>query len=123
MPSFALRSARTWPFVLMLALAGCATTIQTQGYRADPSSQAAARTTPASTIEIWYSVPQRRYETLGTLSVRKYKPGWSDPTVSDSLPELREGARRLGGDAVILRSQRSLNDRFITIEGEVVRWR
>lgn len=108
-----------------LLLGGC-TTVQTYGYgsSAVPSNGYASAAKPAAgRIQILYAQPQQAYESLGTFSVRKYKPGFSDPTISDAIPELQSAARQMGADAVIIRSSATSNTRFNTIEGEAIRWR
>lgn len=107
-------------------LSGC-TTVQTNSFSSAPvvsdmghPGQVAA----TGQIQVLYAEPRRDYESLGTFSVKKYKPGWSDPTVSDAIPELRSAAAQLRADAVIIRhSQSNGYSRFITIEGEAIRWR
>ena len=110
----------------LLALTGC-TTVQTNSYGQSPvvnESENPGQDHRPGHIHILYAEPKRDYESLGTFSVRKYKPGWSDPTVSDAIPELKEAALGLGGQAVIIRSTSSNGyTRFITIEGEAIRWR
>ena len=113
--------------LVTLGLAGC-TTVQTYGYGSSSvsnNSYASSSTErpQAGRIQILYSAPQQAYDSLGTFSVRKYKPGWSDPTISDAIPELQAAARRMGADAVIIRSSTTRDTRFNTIEGEAIRWR
>lgn len=75
-------------------------------------------------IQILYSDPRRDYETVGTFSVKRYKPAFSDPTVSDALEQLRQSAYELNADAVIIRSTNTpYGQRIIIIEGEAIRWR
>ena len=112
---------------LFAAMALCAcTTVQTHSFGNAPVSYDQGRGGQASIpgrIQVLYAEPRQNYETLGSFSVRKYKPGFADPTVSDALPELRSAAARLGADAVIIRSNQSNGyNRFITIEGEAIRW-
>lgn len=112
--------------LIVLALSGC-TTVQTHSFGNAPVVSDYGRPGQAAVygqIQILYSEPRRDYDSLGTFSVKKYKPGWSDPTVSDALPELRSAASQLGADAVIIRDTKSNGyNRFITIEGEAIRWR
>ena len=113
--------------LVAVGLAGC-TTVQTYGYGASsvPSNSYSSNQSQrpqAGRIQILYSAPQQAYDSLGTFSVRKYKPGWSDPTISDAIPELQAAARRMGADAVIIRSSTTRDTRFNTIEGEAIRWR
>lgn len=110
--------------LLSLALVGCSS-VQTNDFGNAPVASRTGNTgqrASTSTIQILYAEPRRDYDTLGTFSVRKYKPGWSDPTVSDAIPELREAAGRMGADAVIIRNVQSNNSRMTTIEGEAIQW-
>ncbi|MGH6742991.1 MAG: hypothetical protein ACREDY_28865, partial [Bradyrhizobium sp.] len=59
---------------------------------------------------------------VGVVSVNKYKPGWTDPTVSDAAEAIQQAGASAGADAVIVRSARSLNDRHIVVEGEAIRY-
>lgn len=112
--------------IAALSLTAC-TTVQTHSFGNAPVvSQVGSpgQSASPSQIQILYAEPRKDYESLGTFSVKKYKPGWSDPTVSDAIPELRSAASQLGADAVIIRDTKSNGyDRFITIEGEAIRWR
>lgn len=78
--------------------------------------------TNASAVQILYSPPNRPYQSIGIVSAVRYKPGWTDPSVADAIPELQAAGAKFGADAVIIRSDRSLNDRHITVEGEAIRY-
>lgn len=109
---------------LVLALSGC-TTVQTHSFGNASVSNAsghAGQRSVVGNIQVLYAEPHHDYDTLGTFSVRKYKPGFSDPTVSDAIPELQEAAGQLGADAVIVRRAEPNGARIITIEGEAIRW-
>ena len=112
--------------LVVASLAGC-TTVQTNSFGSAPVVSEVGRPGQAAAhgqIQVLYAEPRRDYESLGTFSVKKYKPGWSDPTVSDAIPELKTAAANLGADAVIIRDTKSNGySRFITIEGEAIRWR
>lgn len=69
-----------------------------------------------------YGYPNKPYEVIGIVSAKRYKPGWTDPTVSDAIPQLREAALQLGADAVIVRSSRSNNDRHTVVEAEAIKY-
>lgn len=106
-------------------LGGC-TSVQTHSYGMAPvvnASGSPGQQKAYGSIQILYSEPRRDFDSIGTFSVRKYKPGFSDPTVTDALPELRQAAGNLGADAVIIRRVTSHETRFTTIEGEAIRWR
>lgn len=80
-------------------------------------------TAPANgVVQVLYSYPTRPYEVIGVVSAKRYKPGWTDPTVSDAIPQLREAAMKLGADAVVVRSSRSNNDRHTVVEAEAVKY-
>lgn len=78
--------------------------------------------TNAGAVQILYSPPQRPYKSIGIVSAVRYKPGWTDPSVADAVPQLQAAGAKLGADAVIIRSDRSLSDRHITVEGEAIRY-
>jgi hypothetical protein len=100
---------------LVVALAGCSS------YQVVPTTNSVPGTRSGQ-VDVLYSTPQRPYVSVGTVSATRYKPGWTDPSVSDALPELRAAAERVGADAVIVRSSRSNNDRHIVVEGEAIRY-
>lgn len=56
------------------------------------------------------------------VSAKRYKPGWTDPTVSDAIPQLRAAGQQLGAHAVVVRNARSLNDRHTVVEAEAIRF-
>lgn len=99
--------------------AGCSTT---QVYSNMPAG------TPVSTpqngmVQVLYSYPTNRpYEVVGVVSAKRYKPGWTDPTVGDAVPQLRAAGAQLGADAVVVRSARSNNDRHTVVEAEAIRY-
>jgi hypothetical protein len=102
-----------------LLLSACST-MQANPYVNNPVPLQASA---SSKVDVLYSVPQRAYTSIGTVSAKRYKPGWSDPTVSDAIPQLREAAAQIGADAVIVRSTISGHGtRFITVEGEAIRY-
>lgn len=74
-------------------------------------------------VDILYSTPQRPFRSVGMVSAKKYKPGWSDPTIADALPQLRAAGQQVGADAVIVRGKQA-NDgrRLVTIEGEAIQY-
>jgi hypothetical protein len=78
--------------------------------------------TAASAVQVLYSPPQRPYESVGIVSAKRYKPGWTDPSVGDAVPQLQAAGAALGADAVIVRGDRALNDRHITVEAEAIRY-
>lgn len=97
-------------------LAGCGS------YQTHRNSATTYAATNASGVQVLYSPPQRSYESIGIVSAKHYKPGWTDPTVSDAIPELQAAGAAIGADAVIIRNDRSLNDRHVVVEGEAIRF-
>lgn len=99
--------------VVMAILAGCSTT---QVYH-NPQGASGG-------VAVLYTTPARDYTSLGVISAKRYKPGWSDPTVSDAIPQLVDAARSMGADAVIVRQSedQSVQDRFIRVEGEAIKY-
>lgn len=107
--------------VIVLALAALAACSTTQIYDNRPAGM--ATTAPANgVVQVLYSYPTRPYEVIGVVSAKRYKPGWTDPTVSDAIPQLREAGMKLGADAVVVRSSRSNNDRHTVVEAEAVKY-
>ena len=102
-------------FACVALLAACSS------YQVVPTTNSVPGTRSGQ-VDVLYSTPQRPYQSVGTVSATRYKPGWTDPTVSDALPELRAAAAKVGADAVIVRSSRSNNDRHIVVEGEAIRY-
>lgn len=101
-----------------LLLCGCS------GYQVHSNLPAGAYVAPtsASQVQVLFSPPQRPYESIGIVSAKRYKPGWTDPSINDAVPQLQAAGAQLGADAVIVRGDRSLNDRHITVEGEAIRY-
>ena len=105
-------------FVLVVGLASCSTY---QVHSNLPTGTAIAPTN-ASQVQVLYSPPQRPYESIGIVSAKRYKPGWTDPSVSDAIPQLQAAGAQVGANAVIVRSDRALNDRHIVVEAEAIRY-
>ena len=105
-------------FSVVLGLSGCTT------YQAHSNLPTGTVITPtnASQVQVLYSPPQRPYESIGIVSAKRYKPGLTDPSVSDAIPQLQAEGAQIGADAVIVRSDRALNDRHIMVEGEAIRY-
>lgn len=104
------------PLAAVAILAGCST------HQAHRNSGASYAPTHATQVHILYSAPNRPYESIGIVSAKRYKPGWSDPTVSDAIPQLQAAGAEIGADAVIVRSDRSNNDRHVVVEGEAIKY-
>jgi hypothetical protein len=105
-------------FVLATFLSACS------GYQVHSNLPEGASLAPtlASKVQVLYSPPQRPYESVGIVSATRYKPGWTDPAVADAIPQLQAAGAALGADAVIVRQDRSLNDRHIVVEAEAIRY-
>jgi hypothetical protein len=102
--------------VLVCALAGCST------YQAHSNLPPLYARTNASQVQVLYSPLQRAYTSIGVVSANRYKPGWTDPTVSDAIPKLQAVGAQIGADGVIVRSDRSNNDRYVAVEGEAIKF-
>jgi len=101
---------------LVCALAGCST------YQAHSNLPTPYAPTNASQVQILYSPPQRAYTSIGIVSANRYKPGWTDPTVSDAIPQLQAAGAEIGADAIIVRNDQRLNDRHVVVEGEAIKF-
>lgn len=106
---------------LILVAAGLCGCSSTQVYSNYPAG-ATPGTNQGGHIAILYSYPTRPYDVLGVVSARRYKPGWTDPSVSDAIPQLRAAGAQLGADAVVVRDSRSNNDRHTVVEAEAIRY-
>ena len=103
--------------LLCLALAGCTTTQVT------PVNNYAAGTHSTGYVDVLYTVPNRPYRTVAFVSAKKYKPGFSDPTISDAIPEMQAAGRGVGADAVIVRSHTAQDGRrIIVVECEAIKY-
>lgn len=105
-------------FAAVIGLSGCST------YQVHSNLPTGATVAPtnASQVQVLYSPPQRPYESIGIVSAKRYKPGWTDPSVSDAIPQLQAAGAQIGANAVIVRSDRALNDRHIVVEAEAIRY-
>lgn len=107
--------------LLVAAILGLTACSSTQIYNNQPVGTPISA--PASgVVQVLYSYPTRPYVVIGVVSAKRYKPGWTDPTVSDAIPQLREAGLQLGADAVVVRSSRSNNDRHTVVEAEAVKY-
>lgn len=80
-----------------------------------------AKTAPGSVV-VLMSDPSRPFSKLGMVSVKKYKAGWSDPTVVDAQEELQKAGADLGADAVIVRNTRSGENRVVYVDAEAIKY-
>lgn len=101
----------------VLALTGC-TSSQSNAYR-----DVSVRQISAANVDVLYSAPQRKYQSIGTISARKYQPGFTDPTITDARSEIQKSGAQIGADAVIVRNSFAApQTRQITVEGEAIRY-
>ena len=107
------------PLSVLLATAACSSTQVYSNYPAGSPQLASPNT---GQVAVLYSYPTRPYDVIGVVSAKKYKPGWTDPTVSDAIPQLQQAGAQLGADAVVVRSSRSNNDRHTVVEAEAIRY-
>lgn len=78
-----------------LALTACVTThvVQTGGM--------------TNGVLVMFEYPKDgRYTNLGLIEVTYYRPGWSPPSLEEAIPKVTEEALKLGGNAVVIRSNR-----------------
>lgn len=103
-------------FISAFALSGCTTYQVTPVTNSTPGAR-------SGQVDVLYSNPTRPYQVIGMVSAKKYKPGFSDPVVSDGIPQLRAAAAQVGADGVIVRSHNAPQDRrIIMLEGEAIRY-
>lgn len=101
---------------LACALVGCS------AYQARSNLATPYAPTDPSRVQVLYSPPQRAYTSIGIVSANRYKPGWTDPTVSDAIPQLQAAGAQIGAGAVIVRADRSNNDQHVIVEGEAIKF-
>jgi hypothetical protein len=101
---------------LVCALTGCST------YQAHSNLATPYAPTNPRQVQILYSPPPRPYTSIGIVSGDRYKPGWTDPTITDAVPQLQAAAAQIGADAVIIHGERSENDRHVVVEGEAIKF-
>ena len=85
---------RVFLITIVLALAACT------NHQVRPYGAAAIPTDPGS-VQVLYSPPDREHIKLGSVDVRYYRPGLSDPTVHQATPRIQQAGAELGADAVI----------------------
>lgn len=78
-------------------------------------------TLPAE-VEVFYSFPAEEHIKIGAVDVKRYKPGFSDPTVYDAVEKLQEAGAELGAHAVVVVDSQNTGDRVIRVTGEAIRW-
>jgi hypothetical protein len=113
-------TVKLYRIVLFIALAAVATGCTS--YQVTPVTNAAPGTRSGQ-VDVLFSNPTRPYQTIGMVSAKRYKPGFSDPTVTDAIEQIRAAGRQVGADGVIVRNHNAPQDRrIIHIEGEAIRY-
>jgi hypothetical protein len=82
---------------------------------------AAVKTDPTHVV-VLMAEPSRTFVRIGAVSVKRYKPGFSDPSVIDAEEQLKEAGADLGADAVVVKSSRNNDGRIIYVDGEAIRY-
>jgi hypothetical protein len=101
---------------LLLVVSACTTYQVTPVTNSTPGSR-------SGQVDVLFTNPTRPFETIGMVSAKRYKPGFSDPTVSDAIEQIRAAGRQVGADGVIVRSHHAPHDRRIVhVEGEAIRY-
>lgn len=77
----------------------------------------------AGYVAVLYSPPSRPYDVVGVVTAKRYKPGWTDPTTADAIPQLQAAGAQVGADAVIVKDSVARGDRNIIVDGEAIRYR
>ena len=75
-------------------------------------------------VQVLYTYPpEGKFQNLGVIDFTFWRPGWRQPTVTDTLPELKDQVRLAGGNALIVRDQRmhDFNKRKIIVSAEVLK--
>ena len=98
--------------MLCLAVTGCSTMQYTSNAQGNSYSD----------VQVLYGYPQTKFRNLGIIDFDFYQPGFRQPSVTDAFPKLKDKARQIGGNALIVRNQRigQNNNRFIAISAEVL---
>lgn len=73
-------------------------------------------------VDVLFEYPKGAYTNLGLIDVTYYRPGWSPPSLEEAIPKVTEEAAKLGGNAVVIRSNH-LGEwtRQIIVSAEVLR--
>ncbi len=97
---------------LGLALGGCALNSQ---YTPVQSS--------AGGVQMLFEYPKADYKPLGVFTYDFYKPGFSEPTINDVMPQIEAKVLSVGGNAFIVRDQvvPAIFNRSIKVTCEVIR--
>ncbi|RFF26959.1 hypothetical protein DZK25_10170 [Wenzhouxiangella sp. 15181] len=73
-------------------------------------------------VEVFYSFPHEEHNKIGAVDVKRYKPGFSKPTVYDAVEKLQEAGAELGAHAVVVVDSQNIDDRVIRVTAEAIRW-
>jgi uncharacterized lipoprotein YajG len=98
--------------VSVMLIGGCATAQFTPNAEAEN----------ANGISVLYDYPTDPYRKIGLVDLDYYRPGFRAPTATDALPKLKAKIREVGGNAFIVRGQRSgqVASRSIIVSVEVL---
>ena len=101
---------KTAVLTLCLALTACVHThvIQTAGIH--------------DGVDVMYEYPKGQYTNLGTIDVNYYRPGFTQPSLTEAMPKVTAQARAMGGNAMIIRNHYPGEwNRSIIVTAEVLR--
>lgn len=73
-------------------------------------------------VEVFYSFPHEEHTKIGAVDVKRYKFGFSKPTVYDAVEKLQKAGAELGAHAVVVVDSQNIDDRVIRVTGEAIRW-
>jgi len=77
-------------------------------------------TTPDQ-VMVLMSNPDRAFVKLGAVSVKRWKPGFTDPSIVDAEGQLKAAGAELGADAVVVHSSHA-EARIVYVDGEAIRY-
>lgn len=74
-------------------------------------------------VQILFEYPKDgRYTVLGLVDVNYYRPGWTQPTLTEAMPKVIDQVHAMGGNAVIVRNHYpGQMARSIIVSAEVLR--
>jgi hypothetical protein len=106
----------------MLCIAACLLVAGCTTYQVTPVTNAAPGSRSGE-VDVLFTNPGRPFQTIGMVSAKRYKPGFSDPSVSDAIEQIRAAGQQVGADAVIVRGHRApAGNRIVYVEGEAIRY-
>lgn len=74
-------------------------------------------------VDVMFEYPRSgSYTNLGLIDVNYYRPGFSQPSLTEAMPKVLDQARAMGGNAVIIRNHYPGEwQRSIIVSAEVLR--